>query len=448
MRLFLSLFFTFSLGFGCALCTLYTPTTHVHLKFQTHDKKIDSIDIIWEFSSEFSVQTLENYDRNGNLKFDKDELEAVLQVLLDYLQSRKYVSQIGYYKGDKATKNIAITPDENHIYIEDEKLFYMYTIPTNIPIQEELVIRAEFHDAGGFFDFRIQPKEPIEISDGLWIHTNVNNFVGFFQLKSTNKTTYKPSLEDVLETNTTNQTWLGFLESKLQKYSDIIKSKLRQAQKNPSFETLIPLVFFSFIYGLFHAAGPGHGKTLVGSYYLARGGRLIEALWLSIRIGVLHVFGAFLLVLISFYGIQTFVSKLLSDVTLYTTRLSASIILLIGAWMLWRHFFPPNDGHHHHCGCSSCKPKTSWAIAFAAGLVPCPGTVVIFILTFSLGSYLAGSLSAIAMAAGMSVVIFIAAVLGQSLGQSPFALKANKTISLFAIILLLALGGFMLWGVI
>lgn len=446
MRLLLGFFLASSFLFGCALCTLYTPTTHVHLQFTTQNEHINSIDIIWEFSSEFTAQTLENYDHNGNQKFDEDELEKVLEVLLDYLKSRQYVSQIGFYKDMQPTQDIPINPIQNKTYIKENKLFYMYTIPADIPIQEGQVIRAEFHDAGGFFDFRIQPKEPFSIAKGLWVHTNVNNFVGFFEIKSNNKSSYKPPLEEVINPQKTEKTWLDFLESKLQTYSDIIKSGLRQAQTDPSFATLAPLIFFSFIYGLFHAAGPGHGKTLVGSYYLARGGRWVEALWLSVRIGVIHVLGAFLLVLVSFYGIQTFVSKLLSDVTLYTTRLSATIILLIGFWMLWRHFFPPHGEHHHHCGCSSCKPKTSWAIALAAGLVPCPGTVVIFILTFSLGSYLAGVLSAISMALGMSGVIFIAALLGQTLGQSPYVAKASRSLSLIAILLLLGLGGLMLWG--
>jgi ABC-type nickel/cobalt efflux system permease component RcnA/ABC-type uncharacterized transport system substrate-binding protein len=445
MRIISLLFVGFSFLFGCALCAIYTPTTYVNLQFHTQDKKIEAIDVIWRFSTEFTEQTLQNYDRNANQKFDQDELSLVLDVLLEYIQDKKYLSEIGHYVGTQNTQYIPIKPAKNSIEIKDNQLVYMYTILTQIPIENKRVIRAQFHDSGGFFNFRIDQNEPIQIAQDLWAHTNANSFVGFYEIKNSSKTTYKPPLKEVLEPSKKESSWAAFLKNKLEEYSNTLKSQLQQAHKNSSFSTLAPLVFLSFIYGLFHAAGPGHGKTLVGSYYLAKGGRWLEALWLSVQIGIIHVLGAFLLVLVSFYGIQTFVSKLLSDVTLYTTRLSATLILLIGFWMLWRHFFLSHE-HDHHCGCSCCKPKTNFAIALAAGLVPCPGTVVIFILTFSLGSYLAGILSAIGMAAGMSGVIFLAAILGQKLGQSNLLAKASRTFSLFAILLLLLLGFVMLFG--
>jgi len=56
-------------------------------------------------------------------------------------------------------------------------------------------------------------------------------------------------------------------------------------------------------------------------------------------------------------------------------------------------------------------------VAFAAGIVPCPGTVVIFLFTFVAGNYLIGFLSAISMALGMSFVIFISSIFGQLLND-------------------------------
>lgn len=62
------------------------------------------------------------------------------------------------------------------------------------------------------------------------------------------------------------------------------------------------------------------------------------------------------------------------------------------------------------CGCNSCKTtSTDLGVILAAGIVPCAGTVTIFIFTMSMGLYFVGFLSAIFMSLGMSLIIFIMA---------------------------------------
>ncbi|MEA3315452.1 MAG: DUF1007 domain-containing protein, partial [Campylobacterota bacterium] len=55
--------------------------------------------------------------------------------------------------------------------------------------------------------------------------------------------------------------------------------------------------------------------------------------------------------------------------------------------------------------------STDAGVILAAGIIPCPGTVTIFIFTMSLGIYFVGFLSAIFMSLGMSLIIFISAFL-------------------------------------
>jgi ABC-type nickel/cobalt efflux system permease component RcnA len=445
MRFFLLLWVFVSTAFGCALCTLYTPTTHVQLVFKTDKTAISHVHITWQFSKEFTAQTLQNYDANGNEQFDAAELETVKNVLLEYISSREYISELGYYVGAEAAERIPVQVTEDVLEAREDQLVYAYTVPTSIPLQKGLVIKAEFHDAGGYFDFRLKESMPYEIRPNWWVSTNINNFVGFFTFDDAVKSIEKkPSLQEITASKKSPDSVYAFLEDQLRYYTDQIKALLKASNISPRIDTLGTLMLMAFLYGFFHAAGPGHGKTLVGSYYLARGGKWLEALGLSVRIGIIHVLGAFLLVLVSFYGIQTFVSKLLSDVTLYTTRLSATFIILIGLWMLFSLL--RTNTHTHHCACHSCRPKTGWGIALAAGMVPCPGTVVIFILTFTVGSYLAGILAAISMALGMSVVIFFAALLGQGLGESKRWQRFSTFIEGFAILLLLSLGMLLLSG--
>ena len=195
-----------------------------------------------------------------------------------------------------------------------------------------------------------------------------------------------------------------------------------------SFTKVFSLVLFSFLYGFFHALGPGHGKTLVGSYFLASGGKWNVALLMALRIGIIHVVGAFLLVMSSIYIIQTFISKVLNDITLYTSYLSGILIVAISFWMLLQKL--KTKKNVPSCSCCSHNNKKHWAVAFAAGIVPCPGTIVIFLFTFVAGNYFIGFLSAIAMALGMSLVIFISSIFGQLLND-----KLTSKVSILPLIL-------------
>ena len=67
-----------------------------------------------------------------------------------------------------------------------------------------------------------------------------------------------------------------------------------------------------------------------------------------------------------------------------------------------------------------------WLIALAAALVPCPGTILIFVLAFSLGSFALSVASALFIGFGMSVVIFLAALFGAKANE----LSSKRLVSL------------------
>lgn len=70
--------------------------------------------------------------------------------------------------------------------------------------------------------------------------------------------------------------------------------------------------------------------------------------------------------------------------------------------------------HVATCSCSSCKvdkDATDTALIISAGIIPCPGTITIFIFSLSFCLYYAGFLSALVMSLGMSTIIFFSAVL-------------------------------------
>lgn len=161
-----------------------------------------------------------------------------------------------------------------------------------------------------------------------------------------------------------------------------------------SLMTVLPL---GIVFGSIHALTPGHGKTILASYLV--GSRL--AIWRSAAVaGVLsvtHVASAVLLALLGAPLLSRTItgagrSDLLEDI-------SRGLIALIGVWLVVRALRARK--HLHGEG---------FAVAFVAGLVPCPLTLFAMFLALSRGVPEAGLTFAVAMLLGISLTLASVAV--------------------------------------
>jgi len=152
------------------------------------------------------------------------------------------------------------------------------------------------------------------------------------------------------------------------------------------------LVAAAFGFGMLHALLPGHGKSVLAFYYAGKG-------WVSGALGsstiliLTHVGSAIVIVLSGLVVLQRTIGGAGRAPRLEFA--SQTMILLIGLWLLWRAFRP----HRHQHG------RSASALAFAAGLVPCPLTT--FIMTYAVvhGVIAAGLALSAAFAAGMIVTV-------------------------------------------
>ncbi len=189
-----------------------------------------------------------------------------------------------------------------------------------------------------------------------------------------------------------------------------------------SWLTLLTAVSAAFLYGVFHAAGPGHGKMLVISYFLGREARLGEGVRMGVRIALTHVASALLIVAVLFL---LFDGKPAPDFeSSREIRLIAYAgIIALGLWFLLeaaervRKGLAPADcghdhGHHHdhthghdHTRLSPADRWRARLTGWMAGAVPCTGAILVLIFCAANGLWLVGLLMVSAIAVGMALTM-------------------------------------------
>jgi len=176
----------------------------------------------------------------------------------------------------------------------------------------------------------------------------------------------------------------------------------------------------AFAYGVIHALGPGHGKLVVVSYFLARDAQIGRGLLMGLQIAVCHVLSAMVVVALADLLLRQAFGGPPAEVA-GIRQASYGLIALIGGVMLAqavrrsrlrRRGIEPADaccGHggmpaHQHDHAPPEKAEQR-ALALGVGLVPCTGAVLIMLYAMANGILLAGVILVSAIAAGMAITM-------------------------------------------
>ncbi|RZN33867.1 sulfite exporter TauE/SafE family protein [Bradyrhizobium sp. Leo121] len=148
----------------------------------------------------------------------------------------------------------------------------------------------------------------------------------------------------------------------------------------------------AFAFGMLHALLPGHGKSVLASYYAADG-RWRSALGSSLLLILTHVGSAVVLVLSGYAVLKHTIGGAGRAPAL--EQASQILIVLIGLWLLWRAFRP--EPHRHD--------RSAPLLAIATGLIPCPLTTFIMTYAAAHGAVKWGLLLSAVFAAGMTLTV-------------------------------------------
>ncbi|OJF96597.1 nickel/cobalt transporter [Pararhizobium antarcticum] len=219
---------------------------------------------------------------------------------------------------------------------------------------------------------------------------------------------------------------------------------LKGMRENPW--QLTSLIGLSFAYGVFHAAGPGHGKAVISSYMIANETELKRGVLLSFMSSFLQGIVAILLVGAAYLVLRGS-SISMTQATHFLEVVSFALIAIFGGWLLFRklramaasraatidhhtgHAHPGHDHHNHAHGevCDTCGHahapdpsllkgdrfalREAWSAIIAVGLRPCSGALIVLSFALLNGLYLGGILSVFAMSIGTALTVSLLATL-------------------------------------
>jgi nickel/cobalt exporter len=245
---------------------------------------------------------------------------------------------------------------------------------------------------------------------------------------------------------------VGWILARQSEFYREISSTIRAAKSDGS--AVWTLLAISFAYGIFHAAGPGHGKAVISSYLVANQETARRGIVLSFASALLQALVAVVLVGICAWLLNA-TAQTMCGAEKAIEIASYALIAAFGARLVWtkgggfmRALQAPrpepalalthhhrDHGHHHdhghsdhvhdeHCGHSHGPLPNELAgpggwrrglgAIFAVGLRPCSGAILVLVFALAQGLLWAGIAATFVMGLGTAITVATIAVLAVS----------------------------------
>jgi len=194
----------------------------------------------------------------------------------------------------------------------------------------------------------------------------------------------------------------------------------RALKGSHSLAGLLLVVALALAYGIFHAAGPGHGKTIVSSFLLANEGKIRQSFIIGYLVAAVHALSALAVVLVLYYLIRGIFATGVEQANHWIQLVTFAVITAIGGVMLVRRSLGKGHSHAHHHGHAhgdheehdhgqaqqdGLTMRNLLGIALPAGVIPCPGAVAVVLFALSLHMLAVSVLAVSSISVGMGTTI-------------------------------------------
>jgi ABC-type nickel/cobalt efflux system permease component RcnA/ABC-type uncharacterized transport system substrate-binding protein len=223
----------------------------------------------------------------------------------------------------------------------------------------------------------------------------------------------------------------AFVLATQQSFYQRISGAMSRLRSGPSWAAAWTLMLLSLGYGVFHAAGPGHGKTVISGWLLATEQQLKRGIIISFASALIQALSAILIVSTLLFVVKTVGSTARSVAGVLETA-SYGLIALLGFYLLWQAMgaiwpsrlsaAPAGHPHVHDADCGHSHmpaPRDlgrNWSlskamsVSFAVGIRPCTGAILALLFANAIGIYWAGVAATFVMAVGTALTVSAIAV--------------------------------------
>jgi len=250
---------------------------------------------------------------------------------------------------------------------------------------------------------------------------------------------------------------IGWILARQSEFYREMSGTIRAAKSDGS--AVWTLLGISFAYGIFHAAGPGHGKAVISSYLVANEETARRGIVLSFASALLQALVAVALVAVLAWLLSS-TAKTMCSAEKAIEIASYALIAAFGARLVWTkgggfmralqakpaphqhhdhaHHHHDHDHHDHghdhahghghihdeHCGHSHGPTPDQLAgpggwqrglgAIFAVGMRPCSGAILVLVFSLAQGLFWAGIAATFVMGLGTAITVATIAVVAVS----------------------------------
>jgi ABC-type nickel/cobalt efflux system permease component RcnA/ABC-type uncharacterized transport system substrate-binding protein len=391
------------------------------LTFVVDDSGLVAVRQNWLFDDIFSRAILSDLGLDEKSLATPQGQDTLKNGAFAYLANYNYFTHI-----ESGGKQLPVKPEGFRVSLFEGRMVYDFTVPINLSFDQVKDFRIMIFDKDYYSDILLM-KDNIgfEINGMAQVSHSVRpakdhaywKFIipEAVHLSILNAPGTAPEMPKVEYAEEEKPGLIQVVMSKVRTFQKELTVKLNRVAVDIKGDPFGPAFWmflgFSFIYGIIHAIGPGHGKTVVCSYFLSNPGSFFSGALMGNVITFVHMGSAVVAVGVA-YAVFSSGMGGFQEASRAIQPASYALLTLMGLFLAGkatRDVFKggmlaePSCSIHPDDVTRSVHIKKVLIVSFVTGLIPCPGAAVILAFSIGLNIFWTGVLALILMAIGMGL---------------------------------------------